>query len=302
MAKYGKKIVESIVRLIKSDTFTIAEICRQVGITPKTYHQWIDDYPDFAAAVEQAKDERMQFFVQEAKKSLLKKIQGYEVTETKVVTIPSKQKDEKGNPKPIIKEQTTTKKHIQADTAAIIFTLTNGDPEHWRNRQTTEITGKDGKDLFAGKSDEELDNENCGTEKEIGIMAQRGDKIRYCKALKERLIRESRSDLLRFTLATMPTFRPADFHRRYYKVLTDFAQGKIRKLMVFMPPQHGKSEGSTRRLPAFLLGNDPEKRLAIVSYNAPKCKEIQPRNPTNNRHARISRHIPGKTKPKCRQM
>ena len=106
MAKYGKKIVESIVRLIKSDTFTIAEICRQVGITPKTYHQWIDDYPDFAAAVEQAKDERMQFFVQEAKKSLLKKIQGYEVTETKVVTIPSKQKDEKGNPKPIIKEQT----------------------------------------------------------------------------------------------------------------------------------------------------------------------------------------------------
>ena len=159
MAKYGKKIVEKIVGLVKSDTFTIAEICRQVGITPKTYHQWMDDYPDFADAIEQAKDERMQFFVQEAKKSLLKKIQGYDVTETKVVTIPSKVKDEKGNPKPIIKEQTTTKKHIQADTAAIIFTLTNGDPEHWRNRQTTEVTGKDGKDLFAGKSDEELDNE-----------------------------------------------------------------------------------------------------------------------------------------------
>lgn len=159
MAKYGKKIVEKIVGLVKSDTFTIAEICRQVGITPKTYHQWIDDYPDFAAAIEQAKDERMQFFVQEAKKSLLKKIQGYDVTETKVVTIPSKVKDEKGNPKPIIKEQTTTKKHIQPDTAAIIFTLTNGDPEHWRNRQSNEVTGKDGKDLFANKTDEELDKE-----------------------------------------------------------------------------------------------------------------------------------------------
>lgn len=92
MAKYGKKIVEKIVGLVKSDTFTIAEICRQVGITPKTYHQWMDDYPDFADAIEQAKDERMQFFVQEAKKSLLKKIQGYDVTETKVVTIPSKQR------------------------------------------------------------------------------------------------------------------------------------------------------------------------------------------------------------------
>ena len=159
MAKYGKKTVQKIVGLIKSDTYTIAEICRQVGITPKTYHQWVNDYPDFAEAVEGAKEERMQAMVIEAKKSLMKKIQGYEVTETKVVTVPGKGKDERGNPKPVIKEQTTTKKHIQPDTAAIIFTLTNGDPEHWRNRQSTEVTGKDGKDLFADKTDEELDNE-----------------------------------------------------------------------------------------------------------------------------------------------
>lgn len=159
MAKFNKKTVDMIVGLVKSDTYTIAEICRQVGITPKTYHQWVNDYPDFADAIEQAKAERMQAMVIEAKKSLMKKIQGYDVTETKVVTIPGKQKDEKGNPKPIIKEQTTTKKHIQSDTAAIIFTLTNGDPEHWRNRQSTEVTGKDGKDLFASKTDEELDKE-----------------------------------------------------------------------------------------------------------------------------------------------
>lgn len=159
MAKFSKKTVDMIVGLVKSDTYTIAEICRQVEITPKTYHQWVNDYPDFADAIEQAKAERMQAMVIEAKKSLMKKIQGYDVTETKVVTIPGKQKDEKGNPKPIIKEQTTTKKHIQPDTAAIIFTLTNGDPEHWRNRQSTEVTGKDGKDLFASKTDEELDKE-----------------------------------------------------------------------------------------------------------------------------------------------
>ena len=159
MAKFNKKTVDMIVGLVKSDTYTIAEICRQVGITPKTYHQWVNEYPDFADAIEQAKAERMQAMVIEAKKSLMKKIQGYDVTETKVVTIPGKQKDEKGNPKPIIKEQTTTKKHIQPDTAAIIFTLTNGDPEHWRNRQSTEVTGKDGKDLFANKTDEELDKE-----------------------------------------------------------------------------------------------------------------------------------------------
>lgn len=159
MAKFSKKTVEKIVGLVKSDTYTIAEICRQVGITPKTYHAWINDYPDFADALERARDERLQMMVIEAKKSLMKKIQGYEVTETKVIAVPGNKKDEKGNPKPIIKEQTTTKKHIQPDTAAIIFTLTNGDPEHWRNRQSTEVTGKDGKDLFANKTDEELDKE-----------------------------------------------------------------------------------------------------------------------------------------------
>ena len=42
-------------------------------------------------------------------------------------------------------------------TCALPISLTNGDPDHWRNRQTTEVTGKDGKDLFAQKSDEELE-------------------------------------------------------------------------------------------------------------------------------------------------
>lgn len=159
MAKYSKKMVNQIVELIKSDTYTTAEICQMVGITPKTYCQWINKKEKFKEAVEAAKDERMQKFVVEAKKSLLKKIQGYEVTETKVVTIPGKKKDARGNPLPIIKEQTNTKKHVQPDTAAIIFTLTNGEPEQWRNRQYTEVTGKDGKDLFEKKSDEELDKE-----------------------------------------------------------------------------------------------------------------------------------------------
>jgi predicted phage terminase large subunit-like protein len=100
------------------------------------------------------------------------------------------------------------------------------------------------------------------------------EKVLYMKALQERLVRESRTCLLRFTLSTMPTFVPANFHKRYYSVLTDFAHGKIKKLMVFMPPQHGKSEGSTRRLPSFILGERPDTKVAIVSYNAPKARKF----------------------------
>ena len=34
-----------------------------------------------------------------------------------------------------------------------------------------------------------------------------------------------------------------------------------------MPPQHGKSEGSSRKLPAFILGLNPDKKIAIGSYS-----------------------------------
>lgn len=102
----------------------------------------------------------------------------------------------------------------------------------------------------------------------------RKEKLAYFKALRERMIRESRVNLLSFTKATMPTFSPASFHKRYYSILNDFAEGKIKKLMVFMPPQHGKSEGSTRRLPSYVLGRKPDTKIAVVSYNAPKARKF----------------------------
>lgn len=102
----------------------------------------------------------------------------------------------------------------------------------------------------------------------------KAQKYEYICALQERLKRASRDSLLRFTYSTMPTFDPAPFHRQYYELLDDFAKGKYKKMMVFMPPQHGKSEGSTRRLPAYLLGRDPDLRVAIVSYSSPKARKF----------------------------
>lgn len=56
------------------------------------------------------------------------------------------------------------------------------------------------------------------------------------------------------------------FHQSYYKVLDMFAHGQIKKLIVQQPPQHGKSEGSSRMLPAFMLGLNPDIRICIGSY------------------------------------
>lgn len=93
-------------------------------------------------------------------------------------------------------------------------------------------------------------------------------------AMRERAVRRARLSLLDFTRYTFAQFSPASFHKYYYDLLTRFALGEFKKLMVFMPPQHGKSEGSTRRLPAYLLGVEPNLRLAIVSYSASKARKF----------------------------
>ena len=48
-------------------------------------------------------------------------------------------------------------------------------------------------------------------------------------------------NLLTFTQKTLPYFKPAPFHRTYYEKLNDFALLRIQKLMIPMPPLHGKS-------------------------------------------------------------
>ena len=154
--KYNKKVAERILAMIRADTYTITEVCNNVGISRQTFYNWLNDNPEFAQAVEDANNELLDKMNIEAKKSLMKKIKGYDVIETHVTTVPGKD----GNP--VIKEQKNVKKHIQPDTAAVIFTLTNGDPEHWRNRQSTEVTGKDGKDLLENKSVDELKAELDG--------------------------------------------------------------------------------------------------------------------------------------------
>jgi predicted phage terminase large subunit-like protein len=43
-------------------------------------------------------------------------------------------------------------------------------------------------------------------------------------------------------------------------------------LMIFCPPQEGKSQKVSRRTPAWLLSHDPTLRIAIVSYQAKKAE------------------------------
>jgi len=45
-------------------------------------------------------------------------------------------------------------------------------------------------------------------------------------------------------------------------------RGEIKKLMVFAPPRHGKTELTSKKFPAWYLGKNPDKRIIISSYAA----------------------------------
>jgi predicted phage terminase large subunit-like protein len=45
-------------------------------------------------------------------------------------------------------------------------------------------------------------------------------------------------------------------------------RGEIDRLMVFMPPRHGKSEKTSKRFPAWYLGRNPKRQIIASSYNS----------------------------------
>ena len=96
----------------------------------------------------------------------------------------------------------------------------------------------------------------------------------------------ARKRLINFARYMQPDLVLEPFHVVYYTLLDMFAHGKIRKMIVQQPPQHGKSEGSSRKLPAFMLGLDPDYKICIGSYAATIARdfngeptEIDPREP-----------------------
>lgn len=84
----------------------------------------------------------------------------------------------------------------------------------------------------------------------------------------------ARRRLIWFAQYMQPSFQATPFHKAYYRVLDYFAEKKIKNLIIQAPPQHGKSLGSSRILPASILGQYPDTKVAICSYAATVAKDF----------------------------
>jgi hypothetical protein len=85
---------------------------------------------------------------------------------------------------------------------------------------------------------------------------------------REKLRDQARSDILAFTRYTKDDYITNWHHKVLCDKLNRFARGEIKRMMVFMPPQTGKSELTSRRLPPYMLGRNPNLRIAVCAYNA----------------------------------
>lgn len=63
-----------------------------------------------------------------------------------------------------------------------------------------------------------------------------------------------------------PSIRIDRHHKEIIKVLHAVARGELTRVMIFMPPRHGKSEMCSRFFPAWYLGMFPDRYVITASY------------------------------------
>jgi hypothetical protein len=73
--------------------------------------------------------------------------------------------------------------------------------------------------------------------------------------------------LIDFCILTNKKYDPNWHHREIAKALEKVERGEIKRLAIFMPPRHGKSELATINFPAWYLGRNPDKEVITVSYS-----------------------------------
>lgn len=143
--KYGNainKIAEEWVSehgLIEYGGGQLQDFNAHLGINDKTYRRWLDEQPEFKAAIERGRATFKKSLTHQLHETLSMVAAGYEREETETEYRPNP-KDPK---QPTITKMKKKKVFYQPNVGAAIFLITNLDPEHYQNRQKNDIVLKD---------------------------------------------------------------------------------------------------------------------------------------------------------------
>ena len=85
---------------------------------------------------------------------------------------------------------------------------------------------------------------------------------------------KAKSVFMEFVHLMWPDFISGRHHRIMAEKFEGFISGKIKRLIINMPPRHTKSEFGSYLLPAWFMGNFPGKKIIQASHTADKALEF----------------------------
>jgi predicted phage terminase large subunit-like protein len=84
----------------------------------------------------------------------------------------------------------------------------------------------------------------------------------------------ARRHLLNFVTYTKPDYEVNWHHEVICRELESLVNGECTRLILTLAPRHGKSELASRRLPAWILGKDPDAEIIACSYSDDLAKRM----------------------------
>ena len=108
-------------------------------------------------------------------------------------------------------------------------------------------------------------------------MTQPQDRVLLALKRKRAILR-ARRDLVEFTKLTRPspdypddpdysTYIPVRHHKAVAAALEKVESGEIKRLMITLPPRHGKTTLASHSFPAWFMGRNPSKSMILATYN-----------------------------------
>ena len=90
----------------------------------------------------------------------------------------------------------------------------------------------------------------------------------------ERRRRAAKTSLISFTEYAHPRYQAAAIHKQIAAQLERVECGEIDRLMLLVPPRHGKSELASRRFPAWYLGRHPDRQFISASASVTLAEDF----------------------------
>ena len=93
--------------------------------------------------------------------------------------------------------------------------------------------------------------------------------LSYTQALDAKILqKEGRENFIEYIKHMWPDFVQGEHHKIFAQKLEDVANGKIKRLIINMPPRHTKSEFASVFFPSWLLGINPKLKLMQITHTA----------------------------------